>query len=112
MAKHGEHTISESVAINAPRDHRREHLERLAEAIEATTSLHPRMVAAHSSGIGATSLYVVNPAARHLSENVGCDLLDGEWWFTWALSTKGTLGPACDVDGAVRIIDRVLAARM
>ena len=112
MAKHGEKSIPESAATNAPRDHRREHLKRLAEGIEAETSLRPRVVAAHGSDIGITSLHVVNPAARDLSEDIGCDLLDGEWWFTWALSTNGTLGPVHDVDGAVRIINRVLAARM
>lgn len=50
--------------------------------------------------------------AARLAEHIGCDLLDGAWWFTWPLTDAGTLGPAKDINGAVKVIDRVLAARM
>lgn len=55
------------------------------------------------------SLYVVNPAARALEENVyaGCGK-DGLWWFWWSWAER--IAVADDVDGAASTIVRVLAS--
>jgi hypothetical protein len=55
------------------------------------------------------SLYVVNPAARALEENVyvGCGK-DGIWWFWWSWAER--IAIADDVDLAAGIIVRVLAS--
>jgi hypothetical protein len=54
------------------------------------------------------SLYVVNPSARALEENVyvGCGK-DGLWWFWWSWAERISI--ADDVDGAATTIARVLA---
>ena len=56
------------------------------------------------------SLYVVNPAARALEENVyvGCGK-DGLWWFWWSWAERIASGE--DMVGAAAQIRRVLAAR-
>ena len=55
------------------------------------------------------SLYVVNPAARALEENVyvGCGK-DGLWWFWWSWAER--IAVADDVDLAAGTIVRVLAS--
>lgn len=55
------------------------------------------------------SLYVVNPAARALEENVfvSCGR-DGLWWFWWSWAER--IGVANDVDQAASTIVRVLAS--
>jgi hypothetical protein len=55
------------------------------------------------------SLYVVNPAARALEENVyaGCGQ-DGIWWFWWSWAER--IAVADDVDQAAATIVRVLAS--
>jgi hypothetical protein len=55
------------------------------------------------------SLYVVNPAARALEENVyvGCGK-DGIWWFWWSWAER--IAVADDVDLAASTIVRVLAS--
>src|SRR5205823_14458909 len=55
------------------------------------------------------SLYVVNPAARALEENVfvGCGK-DGMWWFWWSWAER--IAVADDVDQAASTIVRVLAS--
>ena len=55
------------------------------------------------------SLYVVNPAARALEENVyvGCGK-DGLWWFWWSWAER--IAVADDVDLAASTIVRVLAS--
>jgi hypothetical protein len=55
------------------------------------------------------SLYVVNPAARALEENVyvGCGK-DGMWWFWWSWAER--IAVADDVDQAASTIQRVLAS--
>jgi hypothetical protein len=55
------------------------------------------------------SLYVVNPAARALEENVyvGCGK-DGIWWFWWSWAER--IAVADDVDLAAGTIVRVLAS--
>jgi hypothetical protein len=55
------------------------------------------------------SLYVVNPAARALEENVyvGCGK-DGMWWFWWSWAER--IAVAEDVDQAASTIQRVLAS--
>ena len=55
------------------------------------------------------SLYVVNPAARALEENVfvGCGK-DGLWWFWWSWAER--IAVADDVDQAASTIVRVLAS--
>jgi hypothetical protein len=55
------------------------------------------------------SLYVVNPAARALEENVyaGCGK-DGMWWFWWSWAER--ISVADDVDQAATTIVRVLAS--
>ena len=55
------------------------------------------------------SLYVVNPAARALEENVyaGCGK-DGIWWFWWSWAER--IAVADDVDLAATTIVRVLAS--
>jgi hypothetical protein len=54
------------------------------------------------------SLYVVNPSARALEENVyvRCGK-DGLWWFWWSWAER--ISVADDVDGAATAIARVLA---
>jgi hypothetical protein len=55
------------------------------------------------------SLYVVNPAARALEENVyvaRCN--DGIWWFWWSWAER--IAVADDVDQAAATIVRVLAS--
>jgi hypothetical protein len=55
------------------------------------------------------SLYVVNPAARALEENVyaGCGK-DGMWWFWWSWAER--IAVADDIDLAASTIVRVLAS--
>jgi hypothetical protein len=55
------------------------------------------------------SLYVVNPAARALEENVyvACGK-DGLWWFWWSWAER--IAVADDVDLAASTIVRVLAS--
>jgi hypothetical protein len=55
------------------------------------------------------SLYVVNPAARALEENVyaGCGS-DGIWWFWWSWAER--IAVADDLDLAASTIVRVLAS--
>ena len=55
------------------------------------------------------TLYVVNPAARALEENVyvGCGK-DGMWWFWWSWAER--IAVADDVDQAASTIQRVLAS--
>jgi hypothetical protein len=55
------------------------------------------------------SLYVVNPAARALEENVyaGCGR-DGLWWFWWSWAER--IAVADDVALAATTIMRVLAS--
>ena len=57
------------------------------------------------------SLYVVNPAARALEENVyaGCGQ-DGIWWFWWSWAER--IAIADDVDLAAATIVRVLASHL
>lgn len=54
------------------------------------------------------SVYVVNPAARALEDNVyvGCGK-DGLWWFWWSWAER--IAVADDVDAAANAIVRVLA---
>ena len=56
------------------------------------------------------SLYVVNPAARALEENVyvGCGK-DCMWWFWWSWAER--IAVADDLDLAAGTIVRVLASR-
>src|SRR6185437_9976410 len=55
------------------------------------------------------SLYVVNPAARALEENVFVSLgKDGLWWFWWSWAER--IAVADDVDQAASTIVRVLAS--
>ena len=54
------------------------------------------------------SLYVVNPAARALEENVYAGLCsDGLFWFWWSWAER--IGLADDIDGAAATITRVLS---
>ena len=55
------------------------------------------------------SLYVVNPGARALEENVyaGCGK-DGIWWFWWSWAER--IAVADDLDLAASTIVRVLAS--
>jgi hypothetical protein len=54
------------------------------------------------------SVYVVNPAARALEDNVyvGCGK-DGLWWFWWSWAERISI--ADDIDSAASAIARVLA---
>ena len=54
------------------------------------------------------SVYVVNPAARALEDNVygGCGK-DGLWWFWWSWAER--ISVADDIDAAATAIARVLA---
>ena len=55
------------------------------------------------------SLYVVNPGARALEENVFADRgKDGIWWFWWSWAER--IAPADDLDQAASTIVRVLAS--
>jgi hypothetical protein len=54
------------------------------------------------------SLYVVNPAARALEENVYVGRgSDGIWWFWWSWAER--IGIADDLDHAATTVARVLA---
>jgi hypothetical protein len=55
------------------------------------------------------SLYVVNPAARALEENVYAarSRSDGLWWFWWSWAER--IGVTDDLDHAAATIARVLA---
>jgi hypothetical protein len=54
------------------------------------------------------SLYVTNPGARALEENVYVDRgSDGMWWFWWSWAER--IGHADDIDQAASTITRVLA---
>ena len=56
------------------------------------------------------SVYVVNPAARALEENVCAQLCeDGLWWFWWSWAER--IAVADDLDLAASTIVRVLASR-
>jgi hypothetical protein len=112
MSSRGDHSSSAPMAQRPASDLRHKCLEALRDAIENTTDLRARLVPPASSGTGTTTLHVTNPHAAQFSENVGCDLLDGAWWFTWPLTDAGTLGPAEDINSAVKVINHVLAARM
>ena len=55
------------------------------------------------------SLYVVNPAARALEENVYVGRgKDGIWWFWWSWAER--IAVADDLDLAASTIERVLAS--
>jgi hypothetical protein len=55
------------------------------------------------------SLYVVNPGARALEENVYAGFgKDGMWWFWWSWAER--IAVADDVDLAATTIVRVLAS--
>jgi hypothetical protein len=54
------------------------------------------------------SLYVVNPAARALEENVYAGLCsDGMWWFWWSWAER--IAIVDDIDQAATTITRVLS---
>ena len=54
------------------------------------------------------SVYVVNPAARALEENVCAQLCeDGLWWFWWSWAERISI--ADDLDAAATTIARVLS---
>lgn len=54
------------------------------------------------------SVYVVNPAARALEDNVYVDCgKDGLWWFWWSWAER--IGVADDIDQAASTIARVLS---
>ena len=54
------------------------------------------------------SVYVVNPAARALEENVyAARGKDGLWWFWWSWAERISI--ADDIDAAATAITRVLA---
>ena len=54
------------------------------------------------------SVYVVNPAARALEENVYADRCgDGMWWFWWSWAERISI--ADDLDAAATSIARVLS---
>lgn len=53
------------------------------------------------------SVYVVNPAARALEDNVyAVRGTDGLWWFWWSWAER--IGPAEDPDAAAEAVLRVL----
>jgi hypothetical protein len=54
------------------------------------------------------SLYVTNPGARALEENVYAALgSDGLWWFWWSWAER--IGHADDIDQAATTVARVLS---
>ena len=56
------------------------------------------------------SLYVTNPGARALEENVYAGVCqDGMYWFWWSWAER--IGVADDLDAAAGTITRVLASR-
>jgi hypothetical protein len=118
MSSRGKHALSpiptdpRSSHPEPAADPRRERLEALQTALQAATDLRVRVLSPSRSGTGTITLRVINPHAGHLAEDIGCDLLDGAWWFTWPLNDSGTLGPAEDIDGAVNAINHVLGLRM
>jgi hypothetical protein len=94
----------ESARTRGPDQMRAVYLEKLAEelsdrGLEAWLMAPPGRV---------PSLYVVNPAARALEDNVyvGCGK-DGIWWFWWSWAER--IAVADDLDLAAATIVRVLA---
>ncbi|WP_157995969.1 hypothetical protein [Thermomonospora amylolytica] len=88
-------------------DERREHLEALRRVVCFETSFIARLV----TWLDADSMYlrVVNADAARLAEDIGCRAEeDGGYSFTW--SWGDPIGPADDLNGAVRAIRRVLAS--
>ena len=56
------------------------------------------------------SLYVVNPSARALEENVYVGFgRDGMWWFWWSWAER--IAGTADLDGASAKIEQVLTRR-
>jgi len=54
------------------------------------------------------SVYITNPGARALEENVYADCgKDGMWWFWWSWAER--ISMADDVDTAATVIARVLS---
>jgi hypothetical protein len=88
-------------------DPRRTHLERLAEAVGTATDLNTRLL--QPSRSDPVVLRVTNRTAPALSEEIGCDMVEGEWWYVW--SWNNTIGPAGDPDSAAHTIQRVLLTR-
>ena len=80
------------------------HLEKLGEeltgrGLEAFVMAPPGRV---------PSLYVVNPGARALEDNVYAGLCsDGMWWFWWSWAER--IGTVDDIDHVATTITRVLA---
>ena len=80
------------------------HLDKLAEelthrGLEAWLMAPPERV---------PSVYVVNPAARALEDNVYVDRgKDGIWWFWWSWAER--IAIADDLDAAATAIARVLS---
>ena len=99
-------TVTTVIFVQAKGNQRQEtaYLEKLGEelgnrGLEAFIMAPPGRV---------PSLYVVNPAARALEENVYAGLCsDGMWWFWWSWAER--IGLADDIDGAAATITRVLS---
>jgi hypothetical protein len=80
-------------------------LERLAEVL-AQYGLRARLMTPPGR---VPSLHVVNPSAAALAEDVYAGRgQDGLWWFWWSWAER--IAASEDLEGAARMIRRVLAA--
>jgi hypothetical protein len=93
------------IAVDAKGNHARSaYLDKLAQeltqrGLEAWVMAPPGRV---------PSVYVVNPAARALEDNVYVDRgKDGLWWFWWSWAER--IAIADDLDAAANAIVRVLS---
>jgi hypothetical protein len=84
--------------------HETSYLEKLSEELE-----HRGLEAFVMAPPGRVpSLYVTNPGARALEENVYAGKAsDGMWWFWWSWAER--IGLADDVDQAATTVARVLS---
>jgi hypothetical protein len=90
-----------------PVDQRRFHLERLGRAVETMAGFNARVL--NGSRNGPTRLHVSDPAAPEMSDDVSCDLVDGEWRFVW--SWGEVIGRPDDLFGVATAIQHVIAGR-
>ncbi len=87
----------------------RAHLEALAEALHLSPALRAEIY--QLNGSQRSILHARNLAANGLSEQIGCERVEGDgWWFTW--SWGDTIGPASDPVGVAKVIGHMLRLKV
>jgi hypothetical protein len=101
---------AEGVRLRVVADAPHRHLETLAREVEAIPPLRARIV--QTNRTGPAFLRATNPAAGHLSEDIGCRIeqVSGEHWYFWSWSDghSDTIGPVDEPADVARAIARVL----